>query len=347
MKSWRDTLSIHPAAELLPPMSDNEVRVLGRDIKAHGGLTSPIVLWRAHPKGQAQLLDGRNRLDAIEAMTGRVVKIVREPIISGGFSDWLIIKAGEHKWGNVIELNEATDPSAYVISANIHRRHLTAEQKRKVIANLILAHPDKSDRQIAEMIRVSHHTVASVRDEMEGRGQIAHVETRTDAKGRKQPAKKARPANASSKQPKNTTEPDTTTTPPAVFSEATDAESPGEEIARDDIGPNSSSAEIAELRNAKWLLEIEITRLESEIEEARARRKPKLARKGEKRSCSFCCKSQDEVSTLIVDYDGGWAAICAACVDMCVRVIAQCKAAATALPADDGLDIRPALRRVS
>jgi hypothetical protein len=59
--SWRDILPIHPAGDLFPPMSLDELRALGADIVKRG-LTAPIALWRAHPKMQAQLLDGRNRL---------------------------------------------------------------------------------------------------------------------------------------------------------------------------------------------------------------------------------------------------------------------------------------------
>jgi hypothetical protein len=40
--------------------------------------------------------------------------------------------------------------------------------------------PTQNDRAIAKTIGVSHHTVASVRDDCEGRGQIAHVEKRND-----------------------------------------------------------------------------------------------------------------------------------------------------------------------
>jgi hypothetical protein len=178
--SWRDILKIHPAAELFPLMLPAELRELGKDIEANG-LKSPVALW-SDGKSPAVLLDGRNRLDAIEIATGIPVEIGAPSIMAG--KDFLACD-------KVIVLDKSVDPYAYVISANIHRRHLDAEQKRWVIGNLILAFPDKSDRQIAEMIRVSHHTVASVRTEMERRGQIAHVETRTDTKGRRQRAKKA------------------------------------------------------------------------------------------------------------------------------------------------------------
>jgi hypothetical protein len=47
-KSWRDVLKVHPAAELFPPMSPDELRALGEDIVKHE-LANPIVLWRADP----------------------------------------------------------------------------------------------------------------------------------------------------------------------------------------------------------------------------------------------------------------------------------------------------------
>jgi hypothetical protein len=61
---------------------------------------------------------------------------------------------------------------AYIISKNIHRRHLTAEQRRALIAKLIKAQPEKSDRQVAKTAKVDHKTVAGVRSEIEGHGEI-------------------------------------------------------------------------------------------------------------------------------------------------------------------------------
>ena len=53
-------MPIHPAAELFPAMSESELRELGENIKAHSGLLSPIIVY------EGKLLDGRNRLDAME-----------------------------------------------------------------------------------------------------------------------------------------------------------------------------------------------------------------------------------------------------------------------------------------
>ncbi len=47
-KSWRDVLPVHPAADLFPLMSHDELLELGKDIKKNG-LESPIVLWS--PRG--------------------------------------------------------------------------------------------------------------------------------------------------------------------------------------------------------------------------------------------------------------------------------------------------------
>jgi hypothetical protein len=166
-KSWRSVYPIHPAAEIFPLMSPAELQVLGEDIMKNG-LTSPIVFWRADDKSPWALLDGRNRLDAIEIVPDGSPMEVR----------------------NVVLLDPTTDPYTFVISANIHRRHLTAEQRRDLIAALLKAEPSKSDRQVAETVKVDHKTVASVRAEHEARGEIPHVETRIDSKGRKQSANK-------------------------------------------------------------------------------------------------------------------------------------------------------------
>jgi hypothetical protein len=177
--SWRLTLPIHPAGNLFPPMSPDELRALGEDI-IKNGLTSPIVLWQPDPRSPLSLLDGINRLDAIEITTGKPL-IIGAPSLTAG--DFLACN-------KVTVLDKSVDPYTYVISANIHRRHLTAEQKRELIAKLIKATPEKSDRQIAETVKASPTTVGTVRANMEAKGEVSKLDTRTDAKGVKQPAHK-------------------------------------------------------------------------------------------------------------------------------------------------------------
>jgi DNA-binding Lrp family transcriptional regulator len=86
--------------------------------------------------------------------------------------------------------DQGIDPYAFVISANIHRRHLTGYQRDELIAKLLKADPTKSNRRIAKMAKASHPHVAKVREQLEKKGDVETVTTSVDTKGRQQPAKK-------------------------------------------------------------------------------------------------------------------------------------------------------------
>ncbi len=86
--------AVHPAAELLPMMSDASLAELADDIKANGQ-EQPVVVYNG------LLLDGRNRLKAC-ALAG----------VSPKIREW-----------------EGDDPVRWVLSLNFHRRHLTDSQK--------------------------------------------------------------------------------------------------------------------------------------------------------------------------------------------------------------------------
>jgi hypothetical protein len=145
----------HPLADIFPLMEGEEFDALVVDIKAHGPV-EPIVMH------EGMILDGRNRYRAC---------------LDAGVQPTFTSFRGD-------------DPAAYVISANIHRRHLNAEQKRNLIAKLLKAEPTKSDRQIAQVAKVSPTTVGTVRSEMEAKGDVSKLDTRRDVKGRRQPASK-------------------------------------------------------------------------------------------------------------------------------------------------------------
>jgi hypothetical protein len=260
--SWRDVLKIHPAADLFPLLPAPELKALGEDIRKHG-LRIPTIWWRDPGSRQLYLLDGRNRLDALEAVgrniitgrdgTGRDADL-RE-ILTLGSEHWYVLPPCGPRGGNY------PDTYQYVISANIHRRHLTAEQKRDLIAKLLKATPEKSDRQIAETIKASPTTVGTVRAKMEAKGEVSKLDTRTDAKGIKQPARR------SPKQQR------------AAIAATAIMESLEKKAAppRDDIGAGSNGeierlrARVDELQAEKRQLEIKIKGYESEIEELKAR----------------------------------------------------------------------------
>src|SRR5208283_1918753 len=64
LRPWREVLQVHPAAELFPLMAPDELKELADDVKSNG-LRERVDLWR-DTDGTVVLLDGRNRLDALE-----------------------------------------------------------------------------------------------------------------------------------------------------------------------------------------------------------------------------------------------------------------------------------------
>jgi hypothetical protein len=185
--SWRDHIKVHPAADLFPMMSDDELKILGEDIKKNG-MELPLIFYQDKPGDEYELLDGRNRLDALE--------VVGEPVFNDeGFDDNSRYNPLKLHWHLDYEYKDSSiceDPYAFVISANLRRRHLDNEGKRKLIANVVIAMPERSNLQIAKMLGVDDKTVAVVRRELEARSDIPITETRTDTKGRRQQAHKPR-----------------------------------------------------------------------------------------------------------------------------------------------------------
>lgn len=71
-KSWRDTIKIHPACAAIPEASEDEKRGMLDDIRAHGLRHSVVIIEQ---DVDYELLDGRTRLDVIERMTGKPVRL--------------------------------------------------------------------------------------------------------------------------------------------------------------------------------------------------------------------------------------------------------------------------------
>jgi hypothetical protein len=126
----------HPLANIFPLMTGKDFDELVKSIKLNG-LRESIVIF------EDKILDGRNRARACEA---------------AGVEPRFTPFRGE-------------DPTSFVIDMNVRRRHLTQEQKRECIDKLLQANPERSDRQIAEVIKADHKTIATVRKEKERRGE--------------------------------------------------------------------------------------------------------------------------------------------------------------------------------
>jgi hypothetical protein len=91
-------LSIHHLADVFPPMREEELKALTDDIRLNG-LSDPIVLL------DGKILDGRNRY---RACTDIGIKPITRDWDGGG------------------------DPLDYVVSKNLHRRHLNQAQRAMV-----------------------------------------------------------------------------------------------------------------------------------------------------------------------------------------------------------------------
>jgi ParB-like chromosome segregation protein Spo0J len=230
-QSWRDVIKVHPAANLFSLMDKDGLVELADDIKANS-LEIPVVLWSPGGGQPEQLLDGRNRLDAAELAGIKTVDFGR-----------LIVP--------LKVLGPSVDPFAYVISTNIHRRHLTPAQKQDLIAAVLKATPEKSDRQIAKLVRVDHKTIRSLRAEKALTGEISPVERRigADGKTRKPPARKtkAKPAAKIASEP--------AAIAADVASIGITGAATTKVLSRDDVGPDSAGerarliARITELEN--------------------------------------------------------------------------------------------------
>ncbi|MHB1220178.1 MAG: ParB N-terminal domain-containing protein [Alphaproteobacteria bacterium] len=103
----------HPAAEIFPLLSGAELDALVADIKEHG-LREPVVLF------DGAILDGRNRYRACQQLG---------------------VKTKTVEWDG-----EGT-PEAFVVSMNLHRRHLN-ESQRGMIAAKIAVRPSGDQRGV-------------------------------------------------------------------------------------------------------------------------------------------------------------------------------------------------------
>jgi hypothetical protein len=132
----------HPAADLFPMLPEYALAELARDIEANG-LHDPICVWNG------QIVDGRHRMAA-------VVKTMRAPCY------------------REMEFKDEAECVRFIISTNIHRRHLT-ESQRAMIANELAklgeGRPGKETAQIkavsqaqaADMMQVSRSSVQAAR----------------------------------------------------------------------------------------------------------------------------------------------------------------------------------------
>jgi len=133
----------HPIANIFPLMTDEEFKAFKEDIRTKTQ-QEPIILY------QGKILDGRNRYNACKAL-------------------YLAPITEEYK---------GSDPLGYVLSANLHRRHLKESRRATVAASLVTTklgdnqHIKKEGRPIdlgtaAKMLNVSEKSVKRAKNVLE------------------------------------------------------------------------------------------------------------------------------------------------------------------------------------
>lgn len=147
------------AYQLFPPLSADEFRELKADIAERG------VMVAVEYDDDGNILDGHHRVQAWTELVYEGVSLEPYP---------RVVREG---------LTEA-EKRAHVRRLNILRRHLTQEQKRALIRDQVRETPDRSNRQVARDLGVSHVTVGAVRTDLETTGQIDQSDERRGADGR-------------------------------------------------------------------------------------------------------------------------------------------------------------------
>jgi ParB-like chromosome segregation protein Spo0J len=145
--------------QIMPPLTPDEYAALEQSITEHGVLV-PITV-----DVDGVIIDGHHRQE-IALRLG--LKCMRRTV------------------------RDLTDEQkvSMALTLNVHRRHLTREQRRELLALSLKAEPEASDREHGRRTGTDNKTAAKVRTDLEGREEIPHVDKRIDTKGREQPATK-------------------------------------------------------------------------------------------------------------------------------------------------------------
>ena len=118
---------VHPAADAFPLLGETDLQALADSIREHGQQQPLVVTWDEE-SGERILLDGRNRLAAC-----RLAGI--DPIVE--------------EWGGT------GDPTDWVLSINLDRRHLTTSQRAAVAVGLMPLLSEQARQRQAEAGRAT------------------------------------------------------------------------------------------------------------------------------------------------------------------------------------------------
>jgi len=153
-----------PFFDAMPPLTADERIELKADIDKNG-ITYPVVVTETN-----EVIDGHNRLE-IAAELG--LAVVPFTVKSGLTTD----QKNEH-----------------AVNLNLHRRHLSQDQKREIIARRLKTDPAQSNNMIAAELKVSDKTVGTVRKALEATSEIPKLIITRGKDGRSRKSKRTLPA---------------------------------------------------------------------------------------------------------------------------------------------------------
>lgn len=210
--------------QLLPNLTEDEYQALKADI-AERGVQVPV-----ERDETGAVLDGHHRIRACEEL---------------GITDYpTIIRTGM----------DEDQKRQHVLALNLDRRHLTREQKRELVATLLVATPETSNRQIAEQAKVDDHTVADVRRNLQATAEIPQLNRTVGADGKERPAHKPKPTAVITTTPKQTEAAlailqTSGTEPPKAMSTVADLKQ-ADKVERREAARDQAEAKAAELTSA-------------------------------------------------------------------------------------------------
>lgn len=116
------TIPFHPLANLFPLIEGKEFDELVADVRENG-LLEPIVLL------DGQILDGRNRYRA--GLEAKVLHAQNSAAILGAWEAGVAVACFEK-----FDRDVSGDPLSWVLSKNLHRRHLSENQRTMIAAEI-------------------------------------------------------------------------------------------------------------------------------------------------------------------------------------------------------------------
>lgn len=131
--------------QILPPLSEQEYEALKKSIEING-LDYPVIVDQT-----GAIVDGFHRQRACEELGIKCSRIIRD-------------------------FESEYEKYELALSVNCNRRHLSQNQKRKVIEGYLIRDPQIANNNLADLVGLSKNTVASVREHLEATGQIDKFE---------------------------------------------------------------------------------------------------------------------------------------------------------------------------